>query len=168
MDSNPWIDYKGNINSVIIEYGVENIIEQAFTNCYSLTSVSIPESVNSIGNMAFSGCFTLTSITIPNNVTSFGHFSFFNCSSLISITIPGSVTSIENEAFSNCSNLKLVKFNGILDPEHGKNIFSYTPLKYVFVTVQYLNRKFCELPVKRLDYTKNHQYHMNYYKNILF
>ena len=51
-------------------------------------------SVTSIGDNAFCECFSLTSITIPNSVTSIGRDAFYGCSGLTSVTIGNSVTSI--------------------------------------------------------------------------
>lgn len=58
------------LKTVIIHDGVTNIPDNAFRDCYSLTSVTIPDSVTSIGDSAFRGCSGLTSITIPDGVTS--------------------------------------------------------------------------------------------------
>ena len=89
-------------------YNVTSIGENAFNNCYSLTSVTIPNSVTSIEYGAFAYCSILTSITIPNSVTSIGYSAFYKCSSLTSVTIPNSVTSIGESAFRNCSSLTSV------------------------------------------------------------
>ena len=86
-------------------YSVTSIGDDAFENCYSLTSITIPNSVTSIGIWAFFYCSSLTSIILPNSVTSIGDYAFLDCSSLTSITIPNSVTSIGNYAFSSCSSL---------------------------------------------------------------
>lgn len=59
-----------NVKKVVIEDGVTNIEDTAFSNCTSLTSITIPDSVTSIGNYAFVACSKLTSITIPDGVTS--------------------------------------------------------------------------------------------------
>ena len=40
-----------------------SIVNNTFTNCYSLTSIDIPNSVTSIGNNTFQDCTSLTSIT---------------------------------------------------------------------------------------------------------
>ena len=96
------------LKTVIIHDGVTNIPDNAFRDCYSLTSVTIPDSVTSIGDSAFRGCSGLTSITIPDGVTSIGSYAFSGCSALTSITIPDSVTSTGYRAFSGCSALTSV------------------------------------------------------------
>ena len=88
-----------NLTSVTIPDSVTSIGNYAFARCYFLTSVSIPDSITSIGDYVFVGCYNLTSVTIPDSVTSIGSLAFYNCRYLTSITIPDSVTSIENLAF---------------------------------------------------------------------
>ena len=88
-----------------VTYNVTFIGEDAFYNCYNLTSVTIGNSVESIGKYAFAYCTGLTSITIPNSVTSIGGSAFYECSGLTSVTIGNSVTSIGYGAFAGCSNL---------------------------------------------------------------
>ena len=65
-------------------YSVTRIDNDAFSECYSLTSITIPNSVTSIGYSAFEGCSSLTTITIPNSVTSIEAWAFYGCSSLTS------------------------------------------------------------------------------------
>ena len=101
----PWSFQSGKIEKVVIEEGVTNIGNDAFSDCRSLTSVTIPNTVVKIGNAAFIGCVNLVSITIPNSVTSIGASAFSYCQSLASITIPKSVTNIEPGIASNCPNL---------------------------------------------------------------
>ena len=86
-------------------YSVTSIGDDAFENCYSLTSITIPNSVTSIGGMAFYNCSALTSVTLGTSVTSIGGGAFNGCSSLTSITLPNSVTSIGDGAFEYCSSL---------------------------------------------------------------
>ena len=88
--------------------GGTSIGEEAFEDCYRLTSITIPDSVISIGNFAFYGCSGLTSVTIGSGVTSIGYEAFAMCSQLFSIDIPDSVTSIGKEAFWQCTGLTSV------------------------------------------------------------
>ena len=131
-----------NVKKVVIEDGVTNIGNWAFSECSSLTSITIPDSVTSIGAYAFAGCYDLTSITIPesvtnigngaflacgltsitipNSVTSIGDWTFYNCSDLISITIPDGVTSIGTDVFQGCTGL-----TSIILPENVTSIGDY-------------------------------------------
>ena len=108
------------VKKVVIEEGVTNIGNWAFSECSSLTSITIPDSVTNIGAAAFDSCGSLTSITIPGSVTSIGTVAFYNCSGLISITIPDSVTNIGAAAFDSCGSL-----TSIVIPNSVTSIESY-------------------------------------------
>ena len=99
-------------NTEGIKHKVVGIGDNAFENCFGLTSITIPDSVTSIGNKAFQDCTGLTSITIPDSLTSIGISAFSNCYSLTSITIPDSVTSIGDSAFESCNRLTSVTYKG--------------------------------------------------------
>ena len=121
------------IPSIFCSTKVVSILDRAFRNCSSLTSITIPNKLTTIGESAFSGCDSLTSITIPDSVTSIGEYAFWSCDSLtsvifgersqlntidqgafsdcdslISIVIPDSVTNISKRAFSGCSSLESI------------------------------------------------------------
>ncbi len=95
------------IKNAVIENGVTNIGERAFSFCYNLESVTIPSSVTSIKSEAFYFCPSLTSITIPDSVTSIGDYAFEFCSSLRSITLPASVI-IGECVFLDCDQLETI------------------------------------------------------------
>ena len=98
-----YILYKAEVGQRVTSIG-----NQAFYNCYALSSISIPSSVTSIGNNAFYYCYALSSVTIPNSVTSIEGYAFQNCYALSSIVIPSSVTSIGTYAFNACYTLSSV------------------------------------------------------------
>ncbi len=104
MTDNPWISYKEDINTVVIDYGVTSIGVSAFEGCSGLTSVTIGNSVTTIERWAFSNCSGLTAITIPNSVEDIKRRAFESCG-LTSITIPSSVTYMDYEVFSDCDAL---------------------------------------------------------------
>ncbi|MDD6645786.1 MAG: leucine-rich repeat protein [Oscillospiraceae bacterium] len=83
----PWYSYSGSAKNVVIENGVTNIGNYAFTEFKKLTSVTIPDSVTSIGYDSFSYCKSLTSFTIPKSVTSIEDSSFDSCTSLAKIEV---------------------------------------------------------------------------------
>ena len=129
--------YEGNLvlnGSVVYNdatYQVVSIVNYAFQNCSSLTTVGDLSACTSIGNYAFENCRSLVSVgdlsacTIIesyafnkcNNLTSVGDLSactfigqwaFKDCSSLTSVGDLSACTSIGNYAFENCSSLTSV------------------------------------------------------------
>lgn len=93
------VDIPATVTYNSINYDVTTIKDEAFKDCYYLTSVTIPNSVTSIGGSAFYGCAGLTSVIIPNSVTTIGLTAFYGCYRLSSITIPNSITNISQDAF---------------------------------------------------------------------
>ena len=108
----PWYDHVNTIKSIVIEEGVTNIGDYAFTNCHTLTSVTLPDSVTVIGDYAFMNCITLTNVEIPDRVTAIGNSAFACCASLESVTIPASVTFLDEYVFDCCDSLTSVTFEG--------------------------------------------------------
>ncbi len=98
----------GKYGAYTIPDSVTNIVDSAFEDCYSLTSVTIPDSVTSIGECAFEDCDSLTSVAIPDSVTTISDSAFCDCDRLTSVAIPDSVTSIGNRAFGGCHSLTSV------------------------------------------------------------
>ena len=105
----PWSQFIGNIEYVVIEEGIENIGADAFANCVKLQSVSIPNTVTAVGENAFKNCSALRSITIPETVTSIGSGAFDGCTSLISANFTGnsaewnSIIQETAQEFKNCA-----------------------------------------------------------------
>ena len=79
--------YNTNIESIVINEGLEKIGQYAFEKCYNLKTINLPESLKEIGLDAFSDCKSLTSIYIPKNVEKIGSGIFKNCFSLESIKV---------------------------------------------------------------------------------
>ena len=123
------------IKEIVVESGVTNIGNDAFTQltklekvslpstvtslgddafafCFLLADINIPESVQSIGSSAFSACNALTSITIPKGVTTIGKSTFWYCDHLQSVTLPKSLESVDDNAFVYCSALTDVFYEG--------------------------------------------------------
>lgn len=96
--------YASTVKSIRIGTDIE-IMDKAFYNCSSLSSITIPSSITSIGEMAFYACYHLPSITIPSDVTNIRDYTFNACCSLSSIAISNNVTNIGSSAFYYCYSL---------------------------------------------------------------
>lgn len=91
------------IDTVINKSKITTIAKNTFSYCIRLKSVNIPETVTSIGEYAFSSCDSLRPVTIPVSVTTIGKGAFMACRpNLTSVTIPGSVKEIGDRAFTGC------------------------------------------------------------------
>ena len=87
-----------------VELPVTEIGDEAFWECYRLTSVTIPEGVTYIGDRAFAKT-ALKQCTIPDTVETIGYAAFGKCDNLKEITVPASVTELGDLAFYCCSGL---------------------------------------------------------------
>jgi len=87
----------GKTGSYTILDSVTSICDEAFSNCYSLTSVTIGSSVTSIGDYAFNWCESLTEVNIPSSVTSIGKSAFGGCSSLTGINVDANNTAYSSD-----------------------------------------------------------------------
>ena len=89
---------------------VTSIVDSAFRDCKSLTSIVMQKGVANIGATAFLGCENLENVTIPEGVTKIGSSAFQKCKKLDSINIPESLTRIENYAFHSCGSLLTINY----------------------------------------------------------
>ncbi len=137
----PWILYRSQIKSVIVEDGVQAIGDYWFYNCSKITSVELPDTLVKIGASCFRGCSSLPAIAVPdncceyynntfygcsslkwavlpndNNTSSYSHSvpdnTFYGCTKLENVWIGENYTSISANAFRNCSVLSAVIWTG--------------------------------------------------------
>ena len=92
---------------ITIEDGTNIINASAFANNKAITRVIIPKSVNEIGENAFSNCTSLEGVIFEGGRIRDRAFS--GCTSLKDISLEGA-TQIGEHAFENCTSLKNVKF----------------------------------------------------------
>ena len=136
---------KAEATSLVIEEGITEIGDKAFTDFWNLQSVDIPNSVTKIGDSAFEWCKKLTEIDIPDSVTEIGESAFersgltsislpsglneikkgtfWHCKSLAEVAIPDGVTKIGEEAFSGCQMSEITIPNSVT--EIGNGAFLY-------------------------------------------
>ena len=97
------------LKSVIIPKSVKNISEFAFCGCEALESIEIyRESMDSIGDFAFAGCKSLSEVVLPKRVGRIGDNAFYDCSTLTEVRGVEDVEEIGNEAFANCGLLQVM------------------------------------------------------------
>ena len=101
------------MTGITLGNGVENIGDNAFSNCNLLTSIAIPGSA-SIGEYAFSSCYALTSITISDGVTNIGEGAFSSCTEVQKISIPSSLETVGDRVF-NADKVTRIDFSGDLE-----------------------------------------------------
>jgi hypothetical protein len=82
--------------SYVMPNTVTSVMDDAFRDCYELTSV-VGDSLRSVGIWSFSSCYKLTSIDL-SGVTDIGYSAFEHCTSLRSADI-GSAVYIDSRAF---------------------------------------------------------------------
>ena len=132
----PWADFRDEITSVIIGYGIINIGNMSFFYCKNLISVTISETVTRIGTGAFYDCSSLKDLTIPSSVMTIDHHAFAY-TGLKEITIPESATNIGFYLFYGCKDLTRIEC--LPAPDHldtsafdsiAKTTYVYVPHKY--------------------------------------
>lgn len=104
----PWYKNKTTIKSIVIDGGITNVGDYAFSECENLTSVTIGDSVTTIGDFAFQLCNKVSSLTLGKNVQTIG-LEAFKCTAIKKLEIPDSTTYIGDLAFGFCNNLASVK-----------------------------------------------------------
>lgn len=108
----PWLGYREEIQSVVIQSGITGIGANAFRDCANLTGAALPDGMKAIGNFAFCRCVKLKSIHLPAGITELGSFTFYGCSSLSGVTPPSGLTAIGNETFYHCDRLTAIDIPG--------------------------------------------------------
>ena len=92
---------------------VDEIMSQAFYNCYGLTSIKMT-AVTRIGESAFNGCHNLKFVNFGKKLESLGKGAFYSNSKIESVTLPDSFKHMEMNNFDFCSSLKTVSLSKAL------------------------------------------------------
>ena len=168
------IGYEGTGGDIVIPNGVRWIISDpyyrpVFLECPTITSIYIPESVENIANQPFGKCISLSAInvsennlwytsvdgvlfdkemttlirypegkvgatfTVPVGVTKIESRAFLNCIQLTSVSIADSVEYIGSQAFYACKSLKEVNLGNGVNSFGVDTFFSCDSLKYLKV-----------------------------------
>ena len=110
------------ITSAVLPDSLTTIGDNAFYNCYYLTTVNFPSSLTTIGNSAFRYSQLTGELVFQEGLQTIGNYAFASLNRLTgNLHIPNSVTSIGADAFEYCTGL-----NGELTTGTGlKDIQSY-------------------------------------------
>ncbi|WP_053069190.1 LamG-like jellyroll fold domain-containing protein [Bizionia psychrotolerans] len=112
------------VSNAGVSYTVVSILDAAFQNSTTLTSITIPNTVTEIRNSAFRFCTNLTSVDMGDSIASIGQLSFNACFSLTSVVIPSSVTNIGINAFEFCNTLTSVTVEWATPLSINSNVFT--------------------------------------------
>ncbi len=108
-------------------YAVTAIGNNAFQNCYDLSTLTLSEGLISIGDNAFESCFSLSSLALPSTLRSIGSFAFIWCNGILELVIPEGCVSIGEQAFFNLYSLQKVELPSTLTSIAG-GAFAVNPL----------------------------------------
>lgn len=96
--------------------GIQEIEEEAFRYCTSLSIVALPTTLVKIGTSAFAND-NIKTLRVPEGVTTIAESAFAENKGLTSVTLPSTLVSLggtsyynSEGAFANCSNLTTVSF----------------------------------------------------------
>ena len=96
VSSAPWYSLRKNIHKIIVEYGISEIGQWAFDECYNASYVELPNSIQSINNGAFYGCSNLSNVIIPSKVIKIDYGAFHGCSNLSTVYYSGTSNDWNN------------------------------------------------------------------------
>lgn len=94
---NQWLDKDTllKIKKIVIDDGITQIGNFAFTGCTNLQEIVFPqETLKKIKNYSFSGCTSLKEFDIPEGVESLGDSSLYGCTSIERISFPSTLKKI--------------------------------------------------------------------------
>lgn len=98
------------LSSVVLPSTITRIQNNVFKNCLGLTTINLAK-ITSIGDNAFEGCSALGNLSLGNSTTAIGAQSYKDCLSLTNITFGSNLSSIGVDAYLNTPALKDVSFN---------------------------------------------------------
>lgn len=109
----PWYEYKNDILSVSVGYGVTSVGNYAFYQCSALEAAELADSVRTIGDFAFFDCAALVRVGTGSGsrLAAIGSNVFGGCGALEEITIPKGVGAIGANPFLRCTSLKNINVN---------------------------------------------------------
>ena len=127
MTTTPWMPYMSDIETIIIDNGVTEIADNAFSrqenSVCRLTTVSIPRSLEKIGSRAFENQPRLITIFV-NDVKEVGNYAFKGCTSLKRIEFGTRCEQLGDYILDGATSLKELYTSVTSPPQVSYNTFS--------------------------------------------
>lgn len=99
--------------------GIRRIGDQAFYECYGLTSVIFSSGVRSIGDNAFAFCESLEKVTLNDGLESIARGAFWHCPKLKSLALPASIKNLAGGALATVPKISLADGNRYFQLKNG-------------------------------------------------
>lgn len=119
IGNNAFSGFSG-LEKIVVSGSVKTIGSNAFAECEDLKYITISNGVEKFDSHAFTGCKNLTSIMLPGSLNAIGEGAFAGCEKLTSVNIPDIITDIESETFSGCSALESISIPASVNTIHTK------------------------------------------------
>lgn len=101
------------ITEIIIENGLEEIDDRAFSQCKQLKRIVIPSSVKKIGSFAFTGCTSLEEVCLSEGLEELENTAFHWCHKLTRLDLPSTLVEINKHINSHMDPLHDLYFYGM-------------------------------------------------------
>ena len=101
------------IKEIIIENGLEEIDERAFSQCKLLKRIVIPSSVKKIGSFAFTGCTSLEEVRLSEGLEELENTAFNWCHKLTRLDLPSTLIEISKHINSYMDPISDLYFYGM-------------------------------------------------------
>ena len=101
------------ITEIIIENGLEEIDERAFSQCKQLKRIVIPPSVKKIGSFAFTGCTSLEEVCLSEGLEELENTAFNWCHKLTKLELPSTLIEISKHINSYMDPIHDLYFHGM-------------------------------------------------------
>ena len=121
------------LETVILQEGVEVIGARAFSDCTNLKNIELPESLIEIGESAFFRCSSINNIIIPSKIEVINAYTFYYCTSLTNIELPDGLQTIGIGSFQNCTSLEEIYIPGSVNSINGTAFMNCTSLNNIEV-----------------------------------
>lgn len=119
------------IKKVTLPSTVITLRETAFAGCSSLTEIILNDGLKNIYEYAFSECESLVKVTIPSSVTTIDIYAFINCLSLEEIIFED-VNGWEVAPIGENPTITQIEANDLKDPVIAKNYLTDQYLAYIW------------------------------------